>query len=78
MREVLAEEDEARARAAERLVSRRRYDVAVREGVCELLRGDKPGRVRDVRHQERALLVRNRAKRAVVPVARVRGRAADE
>jgi hypothetical protein len=77
-RRVLAEEDEAGARAAQRLVRRGGDDVAVCERVRELAGRDEPGRVRDVRHEERAVLVRDGPEAGVVPVARVRGRAADK
>ena len=75
---VLAEEDEACTGTTERLVRRGGDDVAVLEGVRELARRDEAARVRDVGHQERAVLVRDGAERRVVPVPRVRGRAADD
>lgn len=75
---VLPKEYQARPRSAERLVRRRRDHVAELEGVRELARGDEPGRVRDVGHEEGAVLVGGLAQGGVVPVARVGGGAADD
>lgn len=75
---VTLKEDETSTGAAEGLVRRGRDNVAVLEGVRELTSSDKAAGVCNVRHEVRAMLVRDSTQRLVVPVARVRGRTADE
>lgn len=57
---------------------RGRDNVTELERVRELARRDETTRVRDVGHQERAVLVRGGAECRIVPVPRVRGRATDD
>ena len=71
----------AAARAAQRLVRRRRRDVGVRHGVevaGEHLAGDEPGEVGHVDHQHGADLVGDLAHRREVDLARVRRVAGDQ
>ena len=75
---VPPEEYQTRPRAAERLMRRRRDHIAVLERILQDLSGDEPRGVCNVRHQERAVLVSRCAEGGVVPVARVRGGAADD
>ena len=75
---VLAEEDQTSTGTAERLVRRGRDDVAVLEGVRELASSDKTARVRDVGHEEGAVLICSLTKSLVVPVAGVSGGTADD
>jgi hypothetical protein len=57
---------------------RRRHHITVLERVVQHLRRDEPARVRDVRHERRAVFVCGRTQGGVVPVARVGGGAADD
>ena len=75
LRELLAAEDEARARAGERLVRGRADDVGRLDGVLVQARRDEAREVRHVDHQQRPGLVGDLAERARVDLARV-GRAA--
>src|SRR5262249_50590982 len=61
LRVLLAAEDEAAARARERLVRRRRDEVAVRYGVRVKAGGDEPGEMGHVAEQVGADLVRDLA-----------------
>ena len=74
---VLAE-DEAGARAGERLVAGRGDEVAVRHRVRVQPGGDEPGDVGHVAEEQRADLVRDRAKALGLDRARVGGGAADD
>ena len=53
-------------------------NVAVLEGVRELARSHETRGVRDVGHQERAVLISNSTEGGIVPVTGVRGSTADE
>mmetsp|Transcript_4311 Transcript_4311/g.19240 ORF Transcript_4311/g.19240 Transcript_4311/m.19240 type:complete len:282 (-) Transcript_4311:28-873(-) len=75
---LLLVEDHAAAGAAEGLVRGGGDDVAVLEGLRLLLGGDEAGDVGHVHHEHGAALVRNLAKLGVLPVAGVRGAAADD
>ena len=75
LRELLAAEDEARARAGERLVRGRADDVGRLHGVLVQAGRDEAREVRHVDHQQRPGLVGDLAERARVDLARV-GRAA--
>ena len=77
-RVLLAAEDEAGARARERLVRRRRDEVAVLDGVRVQPGGDEPGEVRHVAEQERADLVGDLAELVGLDGARIGGAAADD
>ena len=72
LRVLLAAEDEAGARAGERLVRRRGHEVAVLDRVRLETRGDEPGEVRHVAEEERADLVRDRAEAVGLDRARDR------
>jgi hypothetical protein len=76
--DALALEDHRAARAAERLVRRRRHDVAVWEGRGNRARRDEAGDVRHVRDELRAVRVRDLAHACVVDRARVGGGARDD
>ena len=77
--EILAHEDDASARAAQRLVRRRGDDMGVFHGVVQQAGGDQSGRVGHVDEQQRAHLVGDFAHTFVVPFARIgRGAADDE
>ena len=76
--EILAEEDETSTGATEGLVGGRGDDIAVLEGVVELLRRDKTTGVGDVGHKEGALTLSDRLQCLVVPVAGVGGGTADD
>ena len=71
-------EDEARARAADRLVHGRGDDVGVRHGRRVQARRDEPGEVRHVDPEHRADLVGDRAERGEVELARVGRPAGDD
>ena len=75
---LLAAEDRAGTRAAQRLVRRERDDVGVRHRRRVRATGDEPGDVRGVDHEQRADLVGDRTERLEVDDARVRGRAGDD
>eukprot|EP00630_Chrysocystis_fragilis_P007340 CAMPEP_0197394282 /NCGR_PEP_ID=MMETSP1165-20131217/4790_1 /TAXON_ID=284809 /ORGANISM="Chrysocystis fragilis, Strain CCMP3189" /LENGTH=540 /DNA_ID=CAMNT_0042919969 /DNA_START=357 /DNA_END=1978 /DNA_ORIENTATION=- len=75
---VLLEENNAGSRPAQRLVGRGGDDVAVLERVVGLAGRDQARDVGHVHHQQRAVRVGDRAEARVVPVARVRGAAADD
>ena len=75
---LLAAEDESRARACERLVRRRRDEVAVLDGVRMQPRRDEPGEVRHVAEQQRPDLVGDLAELVRLDGARIRGAAADD
>ena len=75
---LLAAEDEAGARAGERLVRRRRDEVAVLDGVRMQAGGDEAREVRHVAEQERADLVGDLAELVRLDRARIRGAAADD
>jgi hypothetical protein len=75
---VLAEEDETGAGSTERLVCRGGHDMAMLERTCERATSNETGGVRNVRHEERAVLIRDLAELGVVPVTRVRRRAAND
>ena len=77
-RVLLAAEDRAGARAAQRLVRGERDDVGVRDRRRVRAAGDEPGDVRGVDEQQRADLVGDRAERREVDDARVRGGAGDD
>lgn len=53
-------------------------DITVLERVPDLAGRDEPADVRHIRHEPRALLVRDLSEPRIVPLARVRGRAADD
>ena len=76
--EILAEEDETSTGTTEGLVGGRGDDIAVLEGVVELLRRDKTTGVGDVGHKEGALTLSDRLQCLVVPVAGVGGGTADD
>jgi hypothetical protein len=76
--EILAEEDETSTGPTEGLVGGRGDDIAVLEGVVELLRRDETAGVGDVGHEEGALTLGNGLQRLVVPVAGVGGGTADD
>ena len=78
LRVLLAAEDEARARAGERLVRRRGDDVAVLDRVRMQAGRDEAGEVGHVAHQQRVDLVRDLAELGRVDRARIRGAAADD
>eukprot|EP00754_Rhynchopus_humris_P025725 Rhum_TRINITY_DN14962_c0_g1::Rhum_TRINITY_DN14962_c0_g1_i1::g.130528::m.130528 len=67
-----AEEDHTRARAAQRLVRRRRHHVRELERRLGLLRRHQTADVRHVHHQDGADLVRDAAELRVRPLTRVR------
>ena len=77
-RVLLAAEDEAGARAGERLVRRRGDEVAVRHRVRVQPGGDEPREVRHVAHQQRPDLVGDLAEPVGLDGARVGGAAADD
>ena len=77
-RVLLAAEDHAAARAAERLVDRRRDDVGVLDRVGVLAGGDQAGEVRHVDHQLGADRVGDLAEGGEVELARVGGPAGDD
>jgi hypothetical protein len=66
---VLTEEDDARARSAQRLVGGGGHDVGVLEGPGSLTSSDKTRDVGHVDHEVRADLVANGAEALVVPLA---------
>lgn len=76
--EILAEKDETCTRATESLMSGRSDDIAVFKGIRKRLRRYQTGRVRDIGHEERAMLIRGCAQTGVVPVARIGGCTADD
>ena len=78
LRVLLAAEDEAGARAGERLVRRRGDEVAVRHRVRVQPGGDEPGEVRHVAHQQRPDLVGDLAELVGLDGARIGGAAADD
>ncbi|ABA53161.1 hypothetical protein BURPS1710b_A2107 [Burkholderia pseudomallei 1710b] len=69
---------EAAARAAQRLVRRRRDDVRVFDRVRMAARGDHAGDMRHVDHQLRADRIGDRAKPREVELARIGGEAGDD
>ena len=69
--EILAQHDEAAARAAQGFVGRRRHDVAVLKRRVQQARGDEGRGVRDVGQQQGPHFVGGFAQGLVVPVAGV-------
>jgi hypothetical protein len=78
LRVLLAAEDEAGARAGERLVRGRGDEIAVLDRVRLDACGDEPGEVRHVADQERPYLVGDRPEAVGLDRARVGGAAAHE
>ena len=78
LRVLLLAEDEAGARAGERLVRRRGDEVAVRRRVRVEARRDEAGEVRHVAEEERADLVGDLAEALGLDLARIRRAAAHD
>ena len=78
LRVLLLAQDQARARAAERLVRRGRDHVGVRHRAGVLAGGDEAREVRHVDEQLRAHVVGDAAELGEVEVARIRGPARDD
>lgn len=70
------EEDQPRPRTTQSLVRGSSNDIAVFEGVLQLLRRDQTGSMRDIGQQPCAVLVTDLLKRVVLPVTRVGASAA--
>lgn len=78
IRTVLPEEDKTSTRASKGLVSGGGNDIAVLEGVVQLLSSNEAGCVGNVCHEPGALLVGNFAEFSIIPVAGVSGSTADD
>ena len=78
LRVLLAAQDHATARAAQRLVRRGGHEVGVRHRGRVLARGDQTGNVRHIDHQQAASLVGDVAQPGKVDDARIGGRARDD
>ena len=75
--EVFPHQDDAAARAAQRLVRRGGNDMCMLHGVLQQACGNQSGRVRHVHHEDSPYLVRHLADTRVVPLAAVRTRTGD-
>ena len=75
---VLAEEDHAGARTAQRLVRRRRHNIAVLERVRRFARRHQTADVRHVHHHDRTARVRHLANPSVIPLTRIRRSSAND
>ena len=75
---LLATQDEARTRAGEGLVRRRRDEVAVLDRIRLQPRGDETGEMSHVAEEQRAYLVSDLAEAPGLDRARVRRAAADD
>src|SRR5438132_3431756 len=71
-RVLLRAEDEATARSRQRLVRRRRDEVAERGGIRVETSGDEPGEVRHVAQQKGSHLVRDLAEPRGIDLSRIR------
>ena len=76
--ETTAEENHTRTRTAKGLVRSRCDDVAVRERLRLLLRGNQTRDVRHIHHQHRPALIGDFSKSHVIPITRVRRATAND